>query len=118
MDLKKIEINFKLGIMPIDDIKLLIETVKDQQEEIYWSDIAIEAMFKSREEWIRSHKELENMIKQYQLQETLLLGRLQKLTLEYKELKEKNRFKFVEKMLIENTELAEENAKLKGTLPV
>jgi hypothetical protein len=63
-------------------------------------------------------EELVQTVEQYQLQETLLLERLKKSTRQLKEMKEMNRFKFVEKILIENTEMAQELAQLKGVLSV
>lgn len=63
-------------------------------------------------------EELVQTVEQYQLQETLLLERLKKNIRQLKEMKEMNRFKFVEKILIENTEMAQELAQLKGVLPV
>jgi hypothetical protein len=83
-----IESDSPIAIGNVEEIKWLIQSFEDQQREI----------------------------EQYQLQEELLLGRLQKLTLEYREMKEKNRLKFVEKMLIENTELAQELALIKGEM--
>lgn len=63
-------------------------------------------------------KDLVATVEQYQIQENILLERLKKQTLQLKEMKEKNRFKFVEKMLQENTALTQENARLKGALSV
>lgn len=60
-----------------------------------------------------SISEADAIIEQYKLQETILLERLKKQTLEIKDLKSKSRtIRFFE-MAEENLKLAEENARLK-----
>ena len=85
----------------IDQLLQTIEQQKQEYQTIY-----------------NSLAEADAIIEQYQLQEKLLLDRLQKLTLEFKELKRNSRtIRFFE-MAEENLKLAEENARLKGVIPV
>jgi cell division FtsZ-interacting protein ZapD len=60
--------------------------------------------------------ELVQLVEQYQLQETFLLESLKKQTLQIKDMKEKCRFKFVEKVMDENLALAQELALIKGEM--
>lgn len=57
-----------------------------------------------------------NTVEQYQLQETYLLGRLEKLTLEYKQLKQDRRLIAFYEMAEENLRLAQELANLKAVM--
>jgi len=58
---------------------------------------------------VDSYEQLQKEIKQYQLQETLLLERLKKQTLQLKEFNQN-------RLLIEFNQLSEENARLKEQL--
>jgi DNA-binding transcriptional regulator PaaX len=60
--------------------------------------------------------ELVQLVEEFQIQETFLLERLKKQTLQVKEMKEKCRFKFVEKVMEENLALAQELALIKGEM--
>ncbi|MBO0959539.1 hypothetical protein J1P26_07305 [Neobacillus sp. MM2021_6] len=88
--------------LTFSDIKWLITKVEQQQKELADAH----------------NKELSYIddIETYQLQETLLLERLKKVTLEYKELKRNSRsIRFFE-MAEENLKLATELAQMKGEI--
>lgn len=58
--------------------------------------------------------EADAIIEQYQLQETLLLERIKRQTLQIKEMKQNSRLTRFYEMAEENLKLAEENARLKN----
>ncbi|MBT2735158.1 hypothetical protein [Bacillus sp. ISL-7] len=87
------------ALQRMQDINQLIKTIEQQEKECQtlYSSLA----------------EADAIIEQYQLQETLLLERLKKQTLQIKEMKQNSRLINFYAMSKENLKLAEENARLK-----
>lgn len=93
------------------EIKWLIQTVEQQEQEYI-------TLAQSIAEDDAIIEQLQEEMKLYKLQETLLLERLKKQTLQIKEMKQNSRLmKFME-MAEENLALAQEVARLKGEITV
>jgi predicted metal-dependent hydrolase len=98
-------------------VDLKLQNIKDLLD--CADDKDISELFARKMLWlIQTVEKQQKEVEQYQLQETLLLERIKRDTLQIKEIKAKCRFKFVEKMLEENTKLAKEVARLKGEVLV
>ncbi|CRK80336.1 hypothetical protein [Neobacillus massiliamazoniensis] len=63
-------------------------------------------------------EDLVEMVEQYKLQETILLERLKKQTLQIKEMKQNSRLTRFYEMAEENLKMAQELAQLKGEVTV
>lgn len=118
MKLQTINENFNRGRMNIEDIKNLIEIVDllikengDMAEKHAEKDIAIGDFMKIVD---LQRKEIEL----YKLAETILLERLQKQTVEIKDLKKKSSTIRFFDMAEENLKLAQEVARLKELVKV
>jgi hypothetical protein len=124
MNLAKIKENFNFGSMNIQDIKLLIDTVEQQSEEIEKGKFAIVENCQLRRKLLQADdriKELETYA--IDLNETIFtlnmneerhLEQNKKLTLKIRDFRTKTTYRVYE----ENLKLAQEVARLKGEVPV
>jgi hypothetical protein len=116
VNLQTIVNNFNRGRMNIQDIKWLIDSFELLQEEN--GAMAEKHAEKSLAiaDFMRIIEIQRKEIKLYQLQETILLDRLQRQTSEIKEMKQNSRFTRFLDMAEENLKLAQENARLNELL--
>ena len=116
MKLQMIKQNFNRGRMNIEDIKWLIDSFEQLQEEN--GDMAEKHAEKdiAIAEFMQIVELQQKEIELFKLSETILLKRLEKLSLEFKELKQKSRTIRFFDMAEENLKLAKEIALLKGEL--